>query len=110
MPEQTCPLCGGRTEQAFVTSDRNRGVTGDRFRYDRCTRCGSLHLVNVPDDLGPFYAGEYFVLPSGAQMDRVARAEIRTRSTSCERHAPSGGWSRSARDTGVRAARERRGV
>jgi SAM-dependent methyltransferase len=58
-----------------VTRDLNRGVTDEEFRYDRCTRCGSLHLVNAPDDLAPFYAGEYFVLPSREQMAKLARAE-----------------------------------
>jgi 2-polyprenyl-3-methyl-5-hydroxy-6-metoxy-1,4-benzoquinol methylase len=75
MTERTCPLCGGRTEPAFVTRDRNRGVTDERFAYERCTVCGSFHLVNVPADLGPYYGGEYFVLPTRAQLDRVARAE-----------------------------------
>jgi SAM-dependent methyltransferase len=75
MPDGACPLCGGPTTQAFVTRDMNRGVTNDDFRYDRCSRCGSLHLVNVPHDLAPFYEGEYFVLPSPRQLDRLVAAE-----------------------------------
>ena len=58
-----CPLCGGSTEAAFTTTDRNRAITAEPFRYRRCTACRSLHLENVPDDLGPYYPAEYFSLP-----------------------------------------------
>jgi SAM-dependent methyltransferase len=75
MSPHTCPLCGNRTEPAFVTRDRNRGVTDEHFAYERCTACGSYHLVNVPADLSPFYGGEYFVLPTREQLERVARGE-----------------------------------
>ena len=75
MSERRCPLCGGRAETAFVARDRNRGVGDERFEYARCTACGSFHLVNVPADLGPYYGGEYFVLPSREELDAVARGE-----------------------------------
>jgi 2-polyprenyl-3-methyl-5-hydroxy-6-metoxy-1,4-benzoquinol methylase len=58
-----CPLCGAPTEAAFTTRDRNRAVSDESFRYRRCTACGSLHLENVPADLGPYYPADYFSLP-----------------------------------------------
>jgi 2-polyprenyl-3-methyl-5-hydroxy-6-metoxy-1,4-benzoquinol methylase len=59
----SCPLCGGVTEAAFTTRDRNRAVTSDPFRYRRCTACRSLYLENVPADLGAYYPADYFSLP-----------------------------------------------
>jgi SAM-dependent methyltransferase len=70
-----CPLCGGPTEAAFTTTDRNRAITGEAFRYRRCARCGSLHLVDVPDDLGIYYPAEYFSLPDLAGLRAQAVPE-----------------------------------
>jgi SAM-dependent methyltransferase len=70
-----CPLCGGPTEAAFTTRDRNRAITGEEFHYRRCGRCGSLHLVDVPDDLGLYYPAEYFSLPDLAGLRAQAVPE-----------------------------------
>lgn len=70
-----CPLCGGPTEAAFTTCDRNRAITADRFRYRRCTACRSLHLANPPADLGAHYPGEYFSLPDLAGLRAQAVPE-----------------------------------
>jgi SAM-dependent methyltransferase len=70
-----CPLCGGPTEAAFTTRDRNRAITGEAFHYRRCGRCGSLHLVDVPDDLGMYYPAEYFTLPDLAGLRAQAVPE-----------------------------------
>lgn len=58
-----CPLCGGPTEAAFTTRDRNRAITPEPFRYRRCARCRCLHLENPPADLGAYYPADYFSLP-----------------------------------------------
>jgi SAM-dependent methyltransferase len=87
--EGACPLCGGRTEPAFEARDRNRGVSADTFAYERCTACGTLHLANVPGDLAPYYGGEYFVLPTREQMERLARAEA-YKLDFLRRHVPAG--------------------
>ena len=75
MPEGRCPLCSERAHYAFTTWDRNRGVSGESFRYDRCERCASLHLVNVPGDLGRYYPPEYHSLGTREDLNRVAAAE-----------------------------------
>ncbi|HWF51692.1 MAG TPA: hypothetical protein VG294_13725 [Solirubrobacteraceae bacterium] len=51
----TCPLCGGSTEAAFTTTDRNRALTRERFEYRRCVACGTYFLANVPADLSAYY-------------------------------------------------------
>ena len=62
------------------------------FRYRRCTRCRSLHLENVPADLGAYYPDEYFSLPDLAGLRAQARARAladgaRRRAMSADRGA-----------------------
>ena len=68
----TCPLCGGASATAFITTDRNRGLSDERFEYGRCSRCATLFLVNVPDDLDRFYPPEYYSQP---QIEKAAGVE-----------------------------------
>ncbi len=70
-----CPLCGGNATPHFATRDRNRGLSDEVFRYDRCERCETIFLVNVPADLGRFYPSEYYVLPSAEQLEQLRSAE-----------------------------------
>jgi 2-polyprenyl-3-methyl-5-hydroxy-6-metoxy-1,4-benzoquinol methylase len=70
-----CPLCGGASEVAFVTRDRNRAVSDEPFTYRRCARCASLFLENVPPDLGRYYTDDYFELPTLDGLREQARAE-----------------------------------
>ena len=57
----------------FSTRDYNRRVSNTEFRYSCCGRCGLVSLMNVPDDLAPFYAGEYHTLPqSDTEIERGA--------------------------------------
>jgi 2-polyprenyl-3-methyl-5-hydroxy-6-metoxy-1,4-benzoquinol methylase len=70
-----CPLCGGPAEAAFTTTDRNRGVTAEPLRYRRCAACRSLHLENVPEDLGAYYPADYFSLPDLAGLRAQAVPE-----------------------------------
>jgi len=72
-----CSACGGIMKAFLTTRDRNRGVSNDAFRYERCPQCGLISLDNVPDDLDRYYAADYHDAPSsaadierGAQHDR----------------------------------------
>jgi hypothetical protein len=58
-PVVTCPFCGSSSHFALVAGDRNRELTSERFTYNRCGTCGTVFLVDVPDDLGRYYAGAY---------------------------------------------------
>lgn len=69
----SCPLCGGASAPAFTTTDRNRGLSDERFHYRRCQSCGVLFLANVPEDLGRFYPGEYYAPPE--ELERAAKAD-----------------------------------
>jgi 2-polyprenyl-3-methyl-5-hydroxy-6-metoxy-1,4-benzoquinol methylase len=70
-----CPLCEGPSSFAFKTRDRNRGLSEAVFNYRVCDRCGAIYLSDPPEDLGPYYPEEYYVLPTGDGLERAARAE-----------------------------------
>ena len=59
-----CSACGGEMRPFLETRDYNRHVSAERYRYSRCVECGLASLVNVPDDLGPFYVTDYHLLPT----------------------------------------------
>lgn len=54
-----CPLCGADSARALAARDRNRETTAEVFTYNRCVRCGTVFMVDVPDDLSPYYVGDY---------------------------------------------------
>lgn len=54
-----CPLCGADSAHAFTAVDRNREISAERFPYNRCIACGTVFMVDVPDDLGRYYAADY---------------------------------------------------
>jgi SAM-dependent methyltransferase len=66
-----CRFCGGAAEIGLETTDRNSLLSDERFRYARCGSCGTLSLVNVPDDLGHFYPPHYYGLAGPAELERL---------------------------------------
>jgi SAM-dependent methyltransferase len=71
----SCPLCGGSTEVAFTTTDRNRALSGERFHYRHCLACGTHFLANVPADLSAYYPADYYGFPAAHELDRAAALE-----------------------------------
>lgn len=84
-----CPLCHGPAELAFITSDRNREVSPQPFRYRRCSACDSYSLVDVPNDLSPFYPSEYYELLDRNAVEQAAWVEDHKVST-IRPYVPSG--------------------
>jgi len=105
----SCTLCGGATEAAFTTTDRNRALSAERFEYRRCDACEAYLLANVPDDLGPYYPADYYGFPEAHQLDGAAALEA-PKLDLITRHAPRGrlvevgpgpgSFSRAARNAG----------
>jgi SAM-dependent methyltransferase len=56
-----CPLCQGAAAPLHDAREMMIG-TRERFRYGECDGCGSLVLIDVPDDLGPYYPADYYSL------------------------------------------------
>lgn len=68
----TCSLCGGHADLAFTATDRNRAISTQPFRYRRCDVCRCYTLVDVPEDLGPFYPADYYGLRGVAELEQRA--------------------------------------
>lgn len=69
-----CAHCGTKQTPLFEARDENRRGAGT-FSYARCARCGLISNATPPADLQPYYAAEYYVIPSAAAMDRLALRE-----------------------------------
>lgn len=55
-----CPLCGSVGSRAFAVGDRNRESTDEVFAYARCGACATVFMLDPPDDLARYYAGDYY--------------------------------------------------
>jgi SAM-dependent methyltransferase len=55
----TCRACGESTFAACYEAPETYYGTGERFTYGECARCGSLTLLDAPDDLAPYYPPDY---------------------------------------------------
>lgn len=53
-----CPACDGSPGEEIASREMMVGRR-DHFVYRRCAACRSLWLEQPPDDLAPFYAGNY---------------------------------------------------
>jgi SAM-dependent methyltransferase len=56
----SCPLCGCAGSRAFAVGDRNRESTDEVFAYARCGACGTVFMIDPPDDLARYYEGDYY--------------------------------------------------
>jgi SAM-dependent methyltransferase len=70
-----CPLCEGPSSFAFMTHDRNRGLSDEPFNYRLCEHCRAIFLADPPEDPARFYPEEYYVLPTDGALERAAHAE-----------------------------------
>jgi 2-polyprenyl-3-methyl-5-hydroxy-6-metoxy-1,4-benzoquinol methylase len=69
-----CSHCGNVQSPLFEARDENRRCPG-RFAYARCENCGLISNVTPPSDLQPYYAEEYYAIPSPAALTRLAARE-----------------------------------
>lgn len=63
---QTCHLCGSRVAAFYTVREMMHG-TRDRFTYGECEGCWSLQLIDVPDDLAPYYPPNYYSFSSSGE-------------------------------------------
>jgi hypothetical protein len=73
--DTTCALCRGRTMHALTAWDRNRAVDTKRFSYRRCETCGSVQLMDAPEDLGAYYTDDYHGVPSKQDLHERSLSE-----------------------------------
>ena len=73
-----CSLCLGELGPIHHAREMMHGVRTE-FRYGECRSCGSLELLDVPEDLGPYYPSDYYSLRPQARASRVVRLLRRCR-------------------------------
>jgi 2-polyprenyl-3-methyl-5-hydroxy-6-metoxy-1,4-benzoquinol methylase len=81
-----CPLCGGPSRPRLTTTDVNRRIGDEQFRYRECERCGTWFLENEPADLSPYYPATYYDLAATEEVSPTERAKLRI----VQRHKPAG--------------------
>ena len=79
-----CPLCGGPTAGVHEAREMMLG-TRERFHYGECSDCGTLVLLEPPDDLGPYYPDDYYSLRPGPDEPLPLRALKRLRGAAAAR-------------------------
>jgi len=77
----TCHYCHSTQGIIFLATERMLGLGGE-FRYASCTSCGSIQLLTIPEDLGPYYPRDYYsfglLQPSGLLRNLLKKIRIRT--------------------------------
>ena len=69
-----CLHCGRTMTALFDANDENRHCPG-HFSYARCENCGLISNLTPPSDLQPYYAEEYYAIPSPARLATLAARE-----------------------------------
>ncbi len=57
--EARCPVCDAPAPHVHLVREMMFGTRAP-FRYGECPACGLLWLLDVPDDLSPFYPPNYY--------------------------------------------------
>ena len=74
MQTKRSPGCQGSEIVLIQTTDLNRGINTQEFRYLYCEQSGVIRLENVPDNLGDYYPSDYYALPTTEQLEKIAKA------------------------------------
>ena len=56
----SCRVCGAAGDFALLVAREQMFAMGGQFSYVLCRSCGSLSLVQVPEDLSPYYPSGYY--------------------------------------------------
>ena len=54
-----CAFCGGTRGTDYVFREMKYG-TRDKFNYWECLACGCLQIVTIPENMGTYYADDFF--------------------------------------------------
>jgi SAM-dependent methyltransferase len=71
-------MCGGNFAAVHQAREMMLG-TRESFRYGECGQCGTLQLLDVPDDLSRYYPENYYSLQPKPRAGWVIRAAKRAR-------------------------------
>lgn len=57
---RSCRACGATEFGAQLTVREAMFGTGEQFPYAPCGTCGTVHLLDIPADLSPYYPEDYY--------------------------------------------------
>lgn len=69
------PNCQATEINAYEVGDRNRSKPKPVFNYLKCTRCGTLRIDKIPEDLSSYYPPDYYRMPNLRAIEAKARKE-----------------------------------
>jgi SAM-dependent methyltransferase len=76
----SCHYCHSTQGTNFLATERMLGIGGE-FTYASCASCGSIQLLTIPQDLGPYYPSDYYSLgrlqPSGDLRNFLKQIRMR---------------------------------
>jgi SAM-dependent methyltransferase len=55
-----CPACDDGAAARTLEGRESMYGSGERFTYAECAGCGTVRLVDPPDDLAPYYPRDYY--------------------------------------------------
>lgn len=58
--QDDCVVCGPQAARETHKVDEAMFGIGESFQYAHCQSCGSLQILDVPTDLGRYYATDYY--------------------------------------------------
>jgi len=68
----SCISCGKETKKLFISKDYNRQTNNKIFTYNQCYNCGTVSLLNIPNDLNKYYSDSYYWIPDTLKQLEVA--------------------------------------
>jgi len=81
MSDDQCRICGSDGDRSVYAAGERMFGTGEVFHYAECSQCGWLQLLDVPEDLAPYYPNDYYSFgnppPVDGRFERMAKT-IRT--------------------------------
>lgn len=57
--EDKCVICENSSDNKVMTIKERIINKGDTFRYLKCSQCGALSLIDIPDDMSKWYPNNY---------------------------------------------------
>lgn len=74
--QAACPRCRQSSPLHLSAKDWNRRITAEIFDYHRCAACGIVFLSPIPQDIGKYYPGDYYGIPTSvADLAKAAEPE-----------------------------------
>jgi len=76
--DDRCRICGSDNNRAVFAAGESMFGTGEVFHYAECSECGWLQLLDVPEDLAPYYPNDYYSFSYHPPVDGIFERTAKT--------------------------------